>query len=44
MVALTTVFSERVLLAGVGSPWSAAMLALSVFVPPAPGVTVTVTV
>ena len=38
-VALTVVPSEYELFAGVGSAWSAVTLALSVFVPPAPGVT-----
>ena len=44
IVALTVVASLSELFAGVGSPWSALMDALSVLVPPTPGVTVTVIV
>src|SRR5688572_9791006 len=43
-VALTVVGSDRLLLAGLGSPCFAAMLAVMVFVPPAPGVPTTVVV
>lgn len=44
MVALTVVLSAWVLFEGVGSPWSALITEVRVLVPPAPGVTTTVTV
>src|SRR5687768_7955490 len=43
-VAFTVVVSERLLFDVAGSPWVADRFAVSVFAPPAPGVTVTVTV